>query len=198
MTQRAGALAGVVSRTRAARSSRAAAEFTAFRRRFDLEETTDALALQLSALVEAGLSGPQIRERLQLLDLDRRLRGCTPWLQDPDVRSLLAGIYGLKPVGEGHSYYDPLYVEMVHALVDVCRAPTPEQRRAHAARVLHGRTGVAATQLARLTWNDVHLSRARLEFVTVRRVGRGPQRTSVHTLLAKPGDPHVRLRRFGR
>jgi hypothetical protein len=123
-------LRGTAASGRVQRAEAQASAYAAFRSRFDLDDIAEALPLYLTTLLDEGLSTRAIWERLHLLDLDRRLRGLTPWHRDPDVRTFLRGLSADRPVGDRHSHYDLLYLEFVHAMVDACRVPTPDQRRA--------------------------------------------------------------------
>lgn len=145
--------------------------------------------MYLAALYQEGLRGRAIRERLHLLDLDRRIRGLCPWHQDPDVRTFLRGVFSDRPVGERRSHYEPLYLELVHAMVDATRAPTDDQRRRLAASLLRQRLGLSNAAICRARWADISLGKHRVEIAVTSRVGRGPVQTRVYPLHATPGRP---------
>lgn len=186
--QRHETLKGSAAPRRTERARLEAAAFAGFRSRYDLDDTSEALTLYLTTLLGQELPARAIRERLQLVDLDRRLRGLIPWHQHPDVRTFLRGLFSDRPVGERHSHYDPLYLELVQAMVDACRAPTGEQRRAFAASILHERLGLSAAAIARLRWSDVHIGRDRIKIKVVMTVGRGAPIAATHSLDASLGD----------
>ncbi|TCJ21660.1 hypothetical protein [Nocardioides jejuensis] len=177
----------LVAPERAARARPEVAAYLAFLRRFELDDSAEAVVLYLAALDGRDLKGRAIRERLQLIDLDRRLRGLAPWHQDPDVKTFLRGLFSSKPVGEKHSHYDPLYLELVHAMVDACRTPTEDGRRALAGMLLRDGAGLSVSALSRLRWSDVWVGRDRVEINVTTKVGRGPARTVTHQLNARRG-----------
>ncbi|QBR93763.1 hypothetical protein [Nocardioides euryhalodurans] len=182
-------LAGSVTPARVERARQESAAFVTFRARLSLDESPEAVTLYLAALADQDLSGRQMRERLRLLDLDRRLLGLRPWLQDPDVRLFLRGLLANKPVGERHSHYDPLYLELMHASVDACRVLNPDQQRALAAHLTVEATNIPATALARLRWADIHLTRQGIDIRVTSKIGRGADTTTTYTVEATPSDP---------
>ena len=166
-----------------------ASAFAAFCARLDLDGTAESVTLYLTSLLDHDLPARRIRERLQLLDLDRRLRGLVALHQDPDVRTFLRGLFANRPVGANRSHYDPLYLELVHAMVDACRAPSDDQRRALAAKILRERLELTAATMARLRWSDVRLGKLRVEIDFSTKVGRGTATASTHSLDARVGHP---------
>ena len=182
-------LEGVVAPRRAEHARLEASSFVAFCSRLDLDETAESVTLYLTSLLDQGLPVRRIRERLQLLDLDRRLRGLVAWHQDPDVRTFLRGLFANRPVGANRGHYDPLYLELVHAMVDACRAPSDDQRRALAARILRERLELTTATMARLRWSDVRLGKHRTEVDVTTKVGRGTATASTHFLNARVGHP---------
>lgn len=182
-------LADAVPPRRRMQGEREAAMFRAFCSAHGLIEGVEAVALYLTAHSDAE-TGPATRRRLQRLDLVRSLGGLTPWSGDPVVRALLPGLHRERPIGPhtpGH--VDPLYLELVHALVDATYVPTVHQRRAAAAIILRASTGLPSSALARLTWDQVHLTRKRVVITVDRRVGRAAPSRMSWTLKALPGDP---------
>lgn len=181
-------LGDAVSRERAAAAKAARAEFNAFLGRYGLDESREAVALYLTLLAsEPNGTGSRVRRRLQLLDLDRRMRGETPWLSDSQVRTLLRGMHSTAPIGRGGGY-EPLYLELVQALVDVASLLTLDQHRGVAAALLVDATDLPAAVLARMTWDDVRLTRKGATLTVTRTVGRGEPRAAVHRFRASPGD----------
>lgn len=190
MDDRQRALRGAVTPQRAARAEAETAAFTRFRARLGLPDSTEAVLLYLASLLDDDhATGSSIRERLRLVDLARRLAGATPWLDQPDVRTFLVGLHAEKPTASRSGGYDPLYLELVYALLDAARQPTAENRRAHAAQLLRRATGCPTTTLARLTWDQVHLTTSRVTVTVDRKVGRGRAQTITHTLPARNGHP---------
>ncbi|NYE38023.1 hypothetical protein F4692_003168 [Nocardioides cavernae] len=182
------ALKGSVAPRRAERAKLEASAYAAFRSRFDLEDTAETLTLYLTTLLDDQTPTWAIRGRLQLLDLDRRLRGLAPWHQHQDVRTFLRGLFSHRPVGDRHSHYEPLYLELVHALVDACRVPSADQRRALAARMLRERLGLGAATMARLRWSDVDIGKDQVQLRLVTKVGRGEPVVVSRSLGAAVGD----------
>ncbi len=182
-------LAGAMPQRRRMDVEREAAGFATFCSAFGLDEGVEAISLYLAAYADAE-AGHATRRRLQYLDLDRRLSGHPPWSANPDVRALLRGLHRIRPLGpETPGHVDPLYVELVHALVDATFVPSVHQRRAAAALILHASTGLPAAVLARLTWDQVHLTRRHVVVTVSQRVGRGAPRQKSWTLEALPDDP---------
>lgn len=188
-TDRDQSLRGSVSPRRASRAKRETEAYTVFRSRFDLDDTAEAVTLYLTTLLDQEMPTRSIGERLRLLDLDRRLRGLPPRHQDPDVRTFLRGMFADHPVGDRHSHYDPLHLELMHATVDACRVPTADQRRATAARMLRDRLGLGAAAMARLRWADVHIGKDHVQLEFVVKVGRSTPVTDSRTLESACGDP---------
>lgn len=181
-------LASAVPQRRRMQAEREAARFTTFCSAYDLDQGVAAVSLYLAALADDE-TGPALRRRLQHLDLVRRLGGCAPWSADPDVRALLRGLHGERPIGTpAPGHVDPLYVELVHALVDATWVPTVHQRRAAAAIILHASTGLPASVLTRLTWDQVRLTRRQVVVTVDRRVGRGAPTQRSWRLGALPKD----------
>lgn len=164
-----------------------AVAYEAFCSRFDLVDSAEAVMLYLTARLSEGAASRHIRTRLQLLDNNRRLQGLNPWRQDPDVRTFLQGVFSIDPVGEKCSHYDPLYLGLVHAMVDACRVPTDDQRRALVARMLRDRMGLTVAAMARLRWSDVRIGNDRLSIQFTRKVGRGRAALSTRELAAEAG-----------
>lgn len=189
MVDRDALLAEATSPDRIRRARAEAAAFAGFRDRFGLDDSPDSVALYLTALAQSDLSGQAIRRHLHRLDLDRRLRGLAPWHSQPDVRALLRGLHASKPLGEGRGHYDPLYLHLVHAMIDACRTPSDDQRRALAATVLVERTNLPYTALAQLRWRDVRIGKRRATITSAIKTGRGVAITAVHHLDARPRDP---------
>ncbi|QSR33387.1 hypothetical protein CFI00_0135 [Nocardioides sp. S5] len=177
-----------VASGRAERAAAEASAYAAFRSRFDLGDIAEALTLYLTTLLDEGLPTRAIWERLHLLDLDRRLRGLAPWHRQPDVQTFLRGLFSDRPVGDRHSHYDPLYLELVHAMVDACRVSTPDQRRALAASIVQGRLGLSAAAMARLRWRDVQIGTHQVQIRLATKVGRGAAVAQTHSLDASFGD----------
>src|SRR3954453_19179596 len=100
MVSREEALATVVSPARRLRAERQATAFHRFCERLALDESAESVAMYLTAAYLDGESGRAVGQRLHILDLDRRLQGMTPWLQDQAVKTLLRGMYVRDPVGE--------------------------------------------------------------------------------------------------
>lgn len=170
-------------------AEREAARFETFCSAYGLDQGVAAVSLYLAALADDE-TGPAVRRRLQYLDLVRRLGGCAPWSADPDVRALLRGLHSERPIGTpAPGHVDPLYVELVHALIDATYVPTIHQRRAAAALILHASTGLPATALTRLTWDQVRLTRRQVVITVDRRVGRGVPTQGSWKLGALPDDP---------
>ena len=139
------------------------------------------MKLYLSERVDMGDSGPRVRKRLSLLDVDRRSRGLQAWGDDPSIRLFFRGIYGTASLPSSKSY-EPLYVEQVRALVDALDAPTFRQQRDVALVALSRATGLDAASLSRLTWANVRIRAddLRLEMTTTNGYG------ICHHLVASP------------
>lgn len=182
-------LAGAVPQRRRLQAARETAQFATFCSAFDLDEEVEAVSLYLASHADAE-TGQATRRRLQYLDLDRRLSGRPAWSANPDVRALLRGLHRARPIGpQTPGHVDPLYVELVHALVDATFVPSVHQRRAAAAIILCASTGLPAAVLARLTWDQVHLRRRQVVVTVSQRVGRGAPTQRSWTLEALPDDP---------
>lgn len=144
---------------RAARAHRAEAELARFCERLGLAVDHAAVTLFVTSLVDAqSPSGRSVRTRVQLLDLAARLRGQEPWTADPDLRRFLRGIHKELPLGGGPRS-DPLYRELVEALVDAVMAPTYGQVQAVAAVLVASETGLSTSTLMSLRWRDVIVER---------------------------------------
>lgn len=168
---RALSAAAAPERIEAARAE--AARFSGFREQLGLKDDVEAVSLYITHLGDQS-NGAAVRRRLQSLDLERRLRGVEPWLADRDVRALLRGLHhNLGRGAEGQGHYDPLYIELVHAMLDATYVPTLWQRRAVAAMILYERTELSVAALARLTWGQVHLTKRQVTISVVQRLGRG-------------------------
>ncbi|HMM95583.1 hypothetical protein [Phycicoccus sp.] len=107
-------------------------------------------------------TGRTARTTLQLLDLAAITRGTTPWSRSPDVGRFLQGLHVQAPLG-GSPRADPLYPELVRALVDATMRPTHDQLRNRAAVLLAHTTGLPNTVLAELRWRDLSFSRSGVE-----------------------------------
>jgi hypothetical protein len=154
----------------------------------DLDESAESVAMYLTAAYLDGESGRKVGQRLHILDLDRRLHGVTPCLQDQRVKTLLRGLYVGDPVGEGRSWYDPLYLELTCAMVDACRSPSIHDRRAHAAQLLRDATGLGTCALARIAWQQIHLTSTQLQITVTTKVGRGQPTSKTHVVPSRPGS----------
>lgn len=189
MSTRGDLLACAVTPARRAAATRAATQFTRFLQQHDLEPSHTALTLYLTWLAEKQPnSGRKVRYELQLLDLDRRLRGEAPWSTDSRVRTFLRGLHHHHALTDGNQRCDPLYPELVHAVVDATMQPSIEQARATAAVLLSYETGLPATVLARLTWDGVRLSRDRVKVTVTRTIGRAQPRSETFTAVASEND----------
>lgn len=183
------ALKGSVAPRRAERAKLEASRYAAFRSQFELDDAAEAVTLYLTTLLDRELPTRAIRERLHLLDLDRRLRGLPSRHQTHDLQTFLRGLFSDRPIGDRHSHYDPLYLELVHAMVDACRVPTADQRLASAARMLRERLGLGAATMARLRWADVHVGKDQVQLRLATTVGRGAPVAVSRSLEAAFGDP---------
>ena len=190
MPNRREALERGLSRTRAAALAKERGAFEDFRRTFGLAEGPEVVALYLSWLAQPGVSGRAIRHRLALLDLDRRLRGGPAWSEEPEVRTFLRGLHSHVALDSSGQRSDPLYVELVHALVDATMLPNLEHLRAVAAILLADATDLPAAVLARMTWDNVHLTKKRVVVTVTRRSTRGVPFQARFTVCAEPGNDH--------
>lgn len=181
-------LDGVVAPEHAESARAARDEFEGFLRRFALDETSDALTLYLTALLDRGATARGVRRTLERLDLAARLSGHDPWHQHPDVRGFLRGMFAEDGIGDRRGHYRPLYIEQVHALVDACSVLSPEQQRFVAAAALRDSLGLTVASLARLRWRDVRLTKRSVEIDVTTRVGRGPARTVTRVLDAQADE----------
>ncbi|WP_416954967.1 hypothetical protein ACNKF0_00110 [Nocardioides sp. T5] len=182
-------LAGAIPQRRRLEAEREAARFATFCSAFGLDEGVEAVSLYLAAQADVE-TGQATRRRLHYLDLVRRISGQPPWSTSPDVRALLHGLHRARPIGpQAPDHVDPLYVELVHALVDATFLSSVHQRRAAAAIILHASTGLPAAVLTRLTWDQVRLTRRQVVVTVSQRVGRGAPAQRFWTLQALPDDP---------
>ena len=172
---------------RAERVRSEAVAYEGFCSRFDLVDSAEVVMLYLTTRLSEGAASRHMRMRLQLLDTNRRMQGLDPGHQDPDVRTFLRGVFSSSPVGEKRSHYDPLYLELVHAMVDACRVPIDDQRRVLVARMLRDRMGLTNADMARLRWSDVRIGNGRLTIEITRKVGRGKAASSTGALAAEVG-----------
>lgn len=142
----------------------------------DLPVTREAVAIYLAcAMEDPKAHGPSLRARLALLDVAARVTGAEPWSRDPELRLFLRGMYRVAPLRDGSRTTDPIYAEMIGALVDATIQPSYAQLRDIAVLLLAHHAGLSATQMWRLTWADVSLRRDSLR-ITLGARGARPSR----------------------
>ena len=128
-----------------------------------LSVTEESVVLYLTHThLTRSTTGRTARTTLQLLDLAAITRGTTPWSRSPDVGRFLQGLHEQAPLG-GSPRADPLYPELVRALVDATMRPTHDQLRNRAAALLAHTTGLPNTVLAELRWRDLSFSRSTVD-----------------------------------
>jgi integrase len=196
---RGAALRGATTEKREKQVAEEVARLRAFCREHDAPETSDTIALYLVSTLIEGETASGLRRRLQLLDVHQRLLGNSPWLRDKAVRLLLDGIHEVQPRGDRTGGYDPLHLSTVNVMVSVTREATTDNLRATAAQLLKAATGAPTAALARLTWNQVKLTKTSARVTIDTRVGRGTVKTTVSTIGAAPnlsGCPVAALRRL--
>lgn len=190
MPKRDALLADAASPRRIAAAHAADADFAAFLDEHDLSRSIEAVALYLTRLHESTpMTGRALRERLHLLDLHRRLAGEPPWSDDPDLHGYLHGLHRLAPREASMPRCDPLYPELLRAVVDATMLPSRQQRRGVVAVLLRNETGLPAAAIARLTWDDVHLTGTQAQISVTRTVGRGNPTPLTYRVPARLGQP---------
>lgn len=105
------------------------------------------------------------------------------------MHHFLRGLHARHPVNADQPRCDPLHRELLHAVVDAIREPTPHQRRAVAAVLMVNATSLSASALARLTWDDVVLTRTAARVTVNQRVGRGVVTTREYRFRSHPDRP---------
>lgn len=126
-----------------------------------------------------GLTGPQLNARLGLIDLARRLDG-RPRLRDcPEIKVFVRGLLRRADVGEFREQSDPIYREILTALIAETLRPTAKQARLQVAVLLCHHTSWPLAAIARLKWVDIDRRRADLTLIRYPRRGRGPKAEDV-------------------
>ena len=181
MVDRAQLMRSTLSPGRREKVRAAVEEFDEFCQALDLRRSTDAILLHLTALQAAGLSGRSLQNRLELLSTAAALEGLKRWSGYPDVERLLAGLQAESPLG-GSQRSAPLYVELVHAMVDATVALTYRQHRDIAVVSVAFETGIPAVTLRSLRWRNVRFTPTSVVLEVPDHGKRGRRR-----------DPHVAL-----
>ncbi|NHA68750.1 site-specific integrase [Phycicoccus flavus] len=134
-----------------------------FCRPLGLSVTEESVVLYLTHThLTRSTTGRTARNTLQLLDLASITRGTTPWSRSPDVARFLQGLHVQAPLG-GSARADPLYPELVRALVDATMRPSHDKLRSRAAVLLAHTTSLPNTVLAELRWRDISFSRSAVD-----------------------------------
>ena len=153
-------LAHAVSPRRYEAARAADHSFETFRQRLQIARSPEAMVLHLTWLSEqTECSGPQLRRRLELLDINAKLRGEEPWSASRMVREYLRGFSREHPMTAPSPRALPLYRELVRALVDATMAPTPAQLRDEAIVLLAIETRLPICTIAALNWRHIRLRR---------------------------------------
>ena len=166
-------------------------------------EAGTARVLYLTWLVDSERrTGKQIDRLLTDLDVAAQLEGWQRWRESAEVVAFLPGLFrehGLGPCGERA---DPLYRELVAALVEAVMTPSLPQLRDQAAVLLVHDTPLERTDLPYLLWRHIHLRRDSVNVVAPPRSRTGPRRWADVTVAARRGPLCVvatlrRLREHG-
>ena len=194
-------LAAVISPRRLTEADRETTALAAFCRRLGLAPTAEVVTLYLTWLLEHNsLSGSALRQRLQRLDLDAKRQGQPAWSSQPQVQRYLRGLHTVAPLAT-KPRADPLYPELLHAVIDATMSSTFDQLRAMALVLLANQTQLSARALAKLRWQDLHFHPGAL---TVQLPDPAPARRSPNNIftVATTGSPSCtvsalwQLRRF--
>lgn len=136
------------------------------------------------AMSDAQINGRKLREKLTLLDIAASLEGRSPWTSDEAMRRYIRGMYRLFPRRASlDDAVDPLYPEMVRALVDALLRPTVAQIQDGAMLRLAHYGQLHASQLSRLAWEDVQFKKGCVYLQTTTSRGR-----SVQLEITNPAD----------
>ena len=155
MPTREDLLSSVVSRSRLEAARREHDAFLTFCACQGIPVTPEALTLYLTFLLDGGsVNGRMLRTKLQLLDLVQRMSGEQPWSKNPSIGRYLRGMHKSSHLG-GAQRGDPLYQELVHAMVDATMRLEYEQARAQAIILTANATLWPSSALARLRWRHV-------------------------------------------
>lgn len=179
---------GTLSPARAAAAQYAVSELTLFRQQFDLPLTPHTVMLHLTALLDSGqMTGRGLRSRLHVLDLAARIEGLPPWSAHPDIRRVLHGLHRERPI-TGSPRANPLYWELVQAVVDATMTPTHEQVRDTAILLTAHETRLPVQALAALRWADLKFTPHGVDITVPDFPRRGP-RPIARVVIALRGDP---------
>lgn len=179
--QRDSILADVLPPARLRAVSREAEAFERFCHRLGVPPSDEAVALYLTDLLDnENVSGRGVRVRLQRLDVAARLAGREPWSTHADVRTYLRGLHKEAEL-RGNQRADPLYQELVYALVDELHVLDHDALRSRAAILIANFSGLPVSLLCRLWWRDVEFRQdaAHISLPTYIRPGQRPQGTVI-------------------
>lgn len=131
----------------------------AFAARLSVPITAETVALYLADAMQTDRSnGRRLRERLSLLDAVAVVDGGPSWGSDPIIRRFVRGMYRIAPRrGPTQNCLDPLYPELVHALVDAVLWRSHAQLRDAALLLLAHHGSLHAAQLSWLQWSDLQI-----------------------------------------
>ena len=171
------------------RAQKAQARYRAFCHRLGVSpEAGTARVLYLTWLVDAERrTGKQIHRLLTDLDVAAQLEGWQRWRESAEVVAFLPGLFrehGLGPSGERA---DPLYRELVAALVDAVMAPSLPQLRDQAAVLLVHGTPLVRADLPHLLWGHIHLRRDSVNVVAPPPARIAPRHWADVTVAARRG-----------
>ncbi|NYI99944.1 integrase [Nocardioides thalensis] len=180
-----------VSEARAVRAENLLAEWQRFLAVMQVPADTSGILLYLTFLREGErLPTRQIDSRLSYIDLAQRMRGQEPFRKSRDVQTFMRGLAKADPLGHTVPASDPMYREIVDAVIDAVMRPDAEQQAAIAAVLLQDRLRCGVAGLIRLHWRDVTLRRGSVSIQCPSPPGsRGKPQTSKQVTIESIGGP---------